>query len=96
MRVNNENYLSIWVDDNEQLKIINQLSLPHKFEVTILHNFEEVVASIKNMLVRGAGLIGVTAGYGMWLLTKEAPKNSPPPSFYQDCTPGSDAGCQSS
>ena len=76
MRVNNENYLSIWVDDNEQLKIINQLSLPHKFEVTILHNFEEVVASIKNMLVRGAGLIGVTAGYGMWLLTKEAPKNS--------------------
>lgn len=76
MRVNNQNYKSIWINEKGNLCVINQLSLPHAFEITVLNDFNSVCNAINNMVVRGAGLIGVTAGFGMWVAATQAPKES--------------------
>ncbi len=71
MNIDGVHYRTIWIDEADKLRVIDQLRLPHSFEVATLHTFEEVQEAIGNMLVRGAGLIGVTAGYGMWLAARE-------------------------
>ena len=75
MKINGQPYRTIWINDQGVLSVINQVSLPHAFEVTALPNVDAVCQAISNMIVRGAGLIGATAGYGMWLAAKEAPTN---------------------
>ena len=49
------------------VKIIDQTKLPFAFEIENLKSVNALVSAIKNMHVRGAGCIGVTAAYGMWL-----------------------------
>jgi len=80
MNINGEHYRTIWVKktDAKVIQIIDQRYLPHKFVIEDLKTVEEVVTSIKDMHVRGAGLIGATAGYGMYLAALEATKE---PSF---------------
>jgi methylthioribose-1-phosphate isomerase len=77
MKVNKNHYRTIWPDpqNNRQICIIDQRQLPHEFVVEILATSEQAVTAIKDMHVRGAGLIGATAGFGMYLATLEAPKN---------------------
>jgi len=75
MKINGQPYRTIWINDEGVLSVINQVSLPHAFEVTALPNVDAVCQAISNMIVRGAGLIGATAGYGMWLAATEAPTN---------------------
>lgn len=75
MRVKDTMFRSIWID-GESLNIIDQTQLPHEFVVKELRNSEDVRLAIRNMLVRGAGLIGVTAAYGVWLAAREAPRSS--------------------
>ena len=74
MKVNSKPYRTIWLKENDEeiIGIIDQRFLPHKFIIEYLHTVEEVVVAIKNMHVRGAGLIGATAAYGMYLATLEA------------------------
>ncbi|HMC99372.1 MAG TPA: S-methyl-5-thioribose-1-phosphate isomerase, partial [Ferruginibacter sp.] len=51
--------------------------MPHKFVIEELHTVDEIVVAIEDMHVRGAGLIGATAAYGMYLAALEArDKNS--------------------
>jgi len=50
--------------DNE-IKILDQKQLPEKEIYVTLKNIEDVYQAIKNMNVRGAPLIGVTAAYGV-------------------------------
>ena len=76
MNVNGKHFRTIWVDKADHLKVINQLKLPHVFEVLSLPTFDSVCDAIQNMVVRGAGLIGATAGYGMWLAGMRAPRIS--------------------
>src|SRR4030095_12433768 len=79
MNVNGKHYRTIWLkEDNDQIiSVIDQRYLPHQFIIEDLHSVNEVVYAIKDMHVRGAGLIGATAGYGMYLATIEAAnKNS--------------------
>src|SRR6185436_15750539 len=45
--------------------LIEQRLLPHRFELTETHDFRETARAIKDMVVRGAGAIGATAGYGL-------------------------------
>lgn len=73
MKVNGKNYRSISLNDENILTVINQTKLPHTFEVITLSNIDEVCSAIKNMIVRGAGLIGATAGYGVWIAATQAP-----------------------
>lgn len=74
MNVNGTHYRTIWPDpDNHQsIKIIDQRYLPHQFVTRTLTSPDDAFRAISQMLVRGAGLIGATAGYGMYLATLTA------------------------
>ena len=76
MKVAGKSYRTIWINDAGFITVINQIKLPHIFEVTTLLDVDDVCRAISDMIVRGAGLIGVAAGYGMWLAAKKAPTNS--------------------
>jgi len=76
MIINGQPYRTIWINDGGILSVINQLSLPHVFEIITLLDVDAVCQAISNMVVRGAGLIGATAGYGMWIAARQAPANS--------------------
>jgi methylthioribose-1-phosphate isomerase len=69
MNVNGRHFRTIWLKDSDPgtVEIINQQALPHKFEILELRSPEDVRRAIKDMYVRGAGLIGAAAAYGMYL-----------------------------
>ena len=73
MLVNGTPYRSIWRDPEGAVVIIDQRWLPHKFEEVTLATSQESVVAIRDMLVRGAPLIGVTAAYGMAIAMAEDP-----------------------
>jgi methylthioribose-1-phosphate isomerase len=77
MRVNQKHYRTIWPDpqNNRQICIIDQRQLPHEFVIETLTTSEQVVTAIRDMHVRGAGLIGAAAGFGMFLASWEAPEH---------------------
>ena len=58
------------------VQIIDQRHLPHKFVIEDLTTVDEVARAIKDMHVRGAGLIGATAGFGMYISSLLAPQQS--------------------
>lgn len=59
---------SLWpLDDQRVVKIIDQTALPHYFRTLALSSLEDCAHAIRNMQVRGAPLIGVTAAYGVAL-----------------------------
>jgi methylthioribose-1-phosphate isomerase len=74
MNVNGRHFRTIWLKDSEPgtVEIINQQVLPHKFEILALRSPEDIRRAIKDMYVRGAGLIGAAAAYGMYLAALEA------------------------
>ncbi|MEO0949623.1 MAG: S-methyl-5-thioribose-1-phosphate isomerase, partial [Cyanobacteria bacterium J06641_5] len=67
MKVNGKRYRTIWIDAAapQTVKVIDQRHLPHEFRVEDLNTVDEVAIAIRDMHVRGAGLIGAAAGYGM-------------------------------
>lgn len=68
MKINGKPYQAIWYDnDKDAVFVINQIHLPFKFELLELKTIEDAYLAIKDMVVRGAPLIGVTAAYGMYL-----------------------------
>ena len=66
MKIEGKNYRTIWFENNE-VKIIDQTKLPHKFIIKSLKNIKDAINAIKTMEVRGAPLIGATAAYGLVL-----------------------------
>lgn len=63
---------TIWLaEDGWGVEIIDQTRLPHHFEIVRLETLTEAAASIADMLVRGAPLIGTTAAYGMALAMRQ-------------------------
>ena len=68
MKINNTDYRRIWPSpDNPMIiKIIDQRHLPHRLVIEDLKNVDDFAAAIGEMHVRGAGLIGATAGFGMY------------------------------
>ena len=72
MNVNGRHYRTIWLnDDGWAVDIIDQTKFPHVFETVTLRSAQQAAVAIKDMLVRGAPLIGVTAAYGMALAMRE-------------------------
>lgn len=67
MRVNNVNYQTIWLKDRETVQVIDQRKLPFDFCVRDIKSAEDAYRAIKEMVVRGAPLIGVTASFGVYL-----------------------------
>ena len=74
MRVNDRHYRTIWVDaaTPQVINVIDQRHLPHEFVIEALTTVDEVAVAIRDMHIRGAGLIGATAGYGMYLAALHA------------------------
>jgi len=66
MLVDGKHYRTVWFED-DKIKMIDQRSLPQKFEIVELSNVNEVADAIKNMIVRGAPAIGATGAYGIAL-----------------------------
>ena len=66
MKIEGKEYKTIWFENNI-VKIIDQTKLPHIFLIKELKTCDDAVNAIKNMEVRGAPLIGATAGYGLVL-----------------------------
>ena len=66
MKVGAHHYHTIWLNpDGLSVDIIDQRWLPHEFRVVTLKTVEDVATAIRDMWVRGAPLIGVTAAYGV-------------------------------
>jgi hypothetical protein len=78
MNVNGRHYRTIWQHPNDPsvVQVIDQTKLPFAFEVRDLRTAAEAAHAIQTMIVRGAGLIGATAGYGMMLAAQAAPRRS--------------------
>ncbi len=75
MNFNGTHYRTIWPDpqNHRRICIIDQRQLPHDFVIEGLTTVDQMIAAIKDMHVRGAGLIGAAAGFGMYLASLQAP-----------------------
>lgn len=75
MNVDGKHYRTIWLSESNPsiVQIIDQRHLPHQFVIEDLTTVDEVARAIQEMHVRGAGLIGATAGYGMYIAALQAP-----------------------
>ncbi len=77
MRVGDRHFRTIWLaDDGWRVEIIDQTRLPHAFEVERLERVGDAERAIRDMLVRGAPLIGATAAYGVCLALREDPSDA--------------------
>jgi methylthioribose-1-phosphate isomerase len=72
VKVGGRSYRTIWLnEDGWGVEVIDQRWLPHEFRVATLRAMPEAATAIRDMWVRGAPLIGVTAAYGVALAMRE-------------------------
>jgi len=64
-----EDFRTIWLkqDDPSVVQIIDQRLLPHEYRIHDLTTWQDGVAAIADMYVRGAPLIGATAAWSLYL-----------------------------
>ena len=74
MKVGGQHFRTIWLKpgDDRVVQLIDQRFLPHRFAIEDISTVEQMATAIRDMHVRGAGLIGASAGYGMYLAMLEA------------------------
>jgi methylthioribose-1-phosphate isomerase len=74
VKVGGKHFRTIWLkpDDARVVQLIDQRFLPHEFVIEEVRSVEQMATAIRQMHVRGAGLIGASAGYGMYLAALEA------------------------
>ncbi|MBF0452785.1 MAG: S-methyl-5-thioribose-1-phosphate isomerase [Candidatus Magnetomorum sp.] len=87
MNVDGQSYRPIWLDpENETaVNIIDQRLLPHEFVIESMHTLNDIIRAIKEMYVRGAPLIGVTAAYGVYLILVNAKKTGDRNHLIKEC-----------
>jgi methylthioribose-1-phosphate isomerase len=75
MKIGGKHYRTIWPkkDNSTIIQIIDQRHLPHQFVIEDLATVEQFAAAIQEMHVRGAGLIGATAGFAFYAALLSAP-----------------------
>ena len=77
MRVDGRDYRTIWRGaDGASVEVIDQSRLPHRFDIVTLTTVEDAATAIRDMIVRGAPLIGATAAYGVALAMLKDPSDS--------------------
>ncbi|MCK9613491.1 MAG: hypothetical protein M0R16_11475, partial [Bacteroidales bacterium] len=64
MKVLGKNYKTVWMEHGSVF-MIEQNLLPYEFRIFESKNYRQTCYAIKTMIVRGAGAIGVAAGYAM-------------------------------
>lgn len=62
--------------ESRKLHFINQILLPHKFEIFTSNSHKETASAIKTMAVRGAGAIGAAGAYGIAQAVFEAEQHN--------------------
>ena len=67
----NAKYKALWLDKDDNLVVLDQRVLPFVEDTVTITNTKETVEAIKNMTVRGAGVIGNTAAFGIYLAACE-------------------------
>ena len=74
MKVRGKHFRTIWLKESDDgvVQLIDQRFLPHQFVIEEVTTVDQMATAIREMHVRGAGLIGASAGYGMYLATLEA------------------------
>ena len=80
MRRTGENFRTIWQKpgDPRIVQIIDQRRLPHEYVTADLASWRDGAVAIRDMLVRGAPLIGATAAWSLWLAALEYADSSDP------------------
>jgi methylthioribose-1-phosphate isomerase len=83
MLINGKHQHTIWVNEADEtlIQVFDQRYFPHKTQVFDIRTTDEAAFAIKEMVVRGAPLIGVTAAYGMYLACIEAKDEKSPNSY---------------
>lgn len=77
MNVGERHYRTIWLsDDKRSVEIIDQRWLPHEFRVETIGTVDGIATAIRDMWVRGAPLIGVTAAYGVAIQMADDPSDA--------------------
>jgi methylthioribose-1-phosphate isomerase len=81
--MNNEpgkEFRTIWLhpDDPATVQIIDQRLLPHRYTIADLRTHADGAFAIRDMLVRGAPLIGATAAWSIYLAALEARASGKP------------------
>jgi len=78
VKVDGQHFRTIWLHPTNErvVQLIDQRFLPHRFVVEEVSTVEQMADAIRQMHVRGAGLIGASAGYGMYLAAIEAAKTN--------------------
>ena len=59
-------YKALWLNDDNFLEVIDQTKLPFEYETKVLKTTEQIVIAIQDMTVRGAGVIGSVAAFGIY------------------------------
>jgi methylthioribose-1-phosphate isomerase len=74
VKIGGKDFRTIWLkpDDERVVQLIDQRFLPHRLVIEEVRTVEQMAMAIREMHVRGAGLIGASAGYGMYLAAIEA------------------------
>ncbi len=77
MKIDGKHYRTIWIDPQRAnvVQVIDQRLLPFEFKIMDLKTVDDFAYAIKEMVVRGAGLIGATAAYGMYSAALNAPRH---------------------
>ena len=68
-------YRALWLDNDNNLVVLDQRVLPFEETTVTLTNAQESIEAITNMTVRGAGVIGNVAGFGVYLACRESDGN---------------------
>jgi len=68
MKVDGKDMRPIWFDmASKTVQVIDQRFLPHKLIIKDLNTVDDTIHAIKNMVVRGAPLIGATGALGVYI-----------------------------
>ncbi|MEA2110420.1 MAG: S-methyl-5-thioribose-1-phosphate isomerase [Campylobacterota bacterium] len=67
----NGKYRPLWLNKEGNLEVLDQRYLPHEHRVRTLKTGADATEAISDMTVRGAGVIGNVAAFGVYLLARE-------------------------
>ena len=64
-------YRPFWLDEAKNIVVIDQTKLPFEYGTVTLKISNDAIMAIKDMIVRGAGVIGNIAAFGVYLAVRE-------------------------
>ncbi len=93
MKVDGKDMRPIWFEkDSQTVQVIDQRFLPHKLIIKDLNSVDDVIYAIKEMVVRGAPLIGATGALGVYIaLVQENSKGANDNYLIEECNRLKDA-----